>query len=830
MAKNNENRRRHLFPKKRPTTELFTSPNRAMSTARVPARDRAVHGAQLLDRLAQIQQEEQETIHAFEQAKLDGVGIQIEFSSFADAQLIAGQLADERRDITLSNVRPQEDGSIQATVWVPQGALLAFETKIQAYIKGKPPGSRVHDYQKLVDAIADIRLATFTSLWTDDDAVLPDDMNLTVWWEAWLPNVQKRESLLEDFRRAARGIGLQVSDRHVAFPERLVVLVRGSRSQLQNPIVLSMLAEIRRARDTAEFFDGMPALEQIAWVEDLVDRLSLPHNEAPAVCLLDTGVNRGHPLLQQSLSEDKVLTVDAAWGHDDRQGHGTELAGLALFGDLQAALTHEHPIALTHHLESVKILNASNGNEDKEFGSLTIDAVAQPEVRDADRARVFCMAVTSATGRDLGRPSAWSATLDALASDWINDGETRRLFCISAGNIDDPSAWLRYPTVFSEIEYGLESPGQAWNALTVGSYTEKYQIDDEDAQHYIPIAGPGALSPFSSTSTGWDNDWPWKPDVVFEGGNAAHDGEDFVSNFPSLSLLTTNFKPLDRLLTTSWATSASTALAANMAATIMATYPDLWPETVRALIVHSARWTPEMLDQYQIGATPTQRNMNLLRHCGYGVPNMERALWSVSNSLTLIIQESIQPFVRDKGSSVRTCDMHLHDLPWPQDVLQDLGETQVKMRVTLSYFIEPNPGERGFKDKYSYQSHGLRFDVRRRTETEVQFRARVNQRARDEAYDRADPDRGWELGDLSRRRGSLHSDIWVGAAADLANRGQLAVYPATGWWKTRTGLRRFNRKARYALAVSIETPEAVQDIYTAVEAQLAVPVPVEIEI
>jgi hypothetical protein len=832
MAENNDNRRRHLFPNQTPNTERFTSPRKVVIERNVPPRDRTVHGPALLSQLAQIQEAEQDTIDAFEQAELDGVGIQIEFSSFVDAELVAGQLADERRGITLSNVRTQGDGSILATVWVPQGALSVFENKVRAYIAGRPPGTSVRDYQSLINAIANVRMATFASLWTDDDSVLPGDMNQIVWWEAWLPNVPRRQSVLEDFRRLARGIGLEVSDREVAFPERIVVLMQGTREQLQNPIVLSMLTEVRRARDTAEFFNGMPAFEQVPWVEDLAARLDVPDDTAPVVCLLDTGVNRGHPLLQRSLHEDKVLTTDFTWGRHDSQGHGTELAGLALFGDLQAALTHAQPISLTHHLESVKILNSDSGNEDKEFGSLIIDAVAQPEVRDAPRPRVFCMAVTSETGRDRGRPSAWSATIDRLASDWINDGETRRLFCISAGNIRDYAAWLRYPAAFAESDYGLESPGQAWNALTVGAYTEKHQIAEEDAQHYKPVASPGLLSPFSSTSAGWDKDWPWKPDVVFEGGNAARDGVEFACNLSSLALLTTNFEPADRLLTVSWATSASTALASHMAGTIMANYSMLWPETVRALIVHSARWTPIMLEQYRVGATPTQQNTNLLRYCGYGVPNLERALWSVSNSLTLLIQESLQPFLRGQTeSAIKTCDMHLHDLPWPRDMLESLGETQVRLRVTLSYFIEPNPGERGFKDKYSYQSHGLRFDVRRRAETEADFRARINRRARDAEYDGSDTDQGWMLGELSRRRGSLHSDMWVGSAADLANRGQIAIYPSTGWWKTRPGLRRFNQRTRYALTVSIEAPEVEQDIYAAVEAQIvAVPTPTEITI
>lgn len=34
--------------------------------------------------------------------------------------------------------------------------------------------------------------------------------------------------------------------------------------------------------------------------------------------------------------------------------------------------------------------------------------------------------------------------------------------------------------------------------------------------------------------------------------------------------------------------------------------------------------------------------------------------------------------------------MHLHDLPWPSDLLESLGELETRLRVTLSYFVEPS--------------------------------------------------------------------------------------------------------------------------------------------
>lgn len=167
-------------------------------------------------------------------------------------------------------------------------------------------------------------------------------------------------------------------------------------------------------------------------------------------------------------------------------------------------------------------------------------------------------------------------------------------------------------------------------------------------------------------------------------------------------------------------------------------------------------------------------------------------------------------------------DMHLHLLPWPQQELLNLGNIEVEMRVTLSYFVEPNPGiaERGIKGRYRYESHGLRFDVSRPNEDRDQFRQRINKRARDEeegGYQGGGSDPNWLLGTQTRHRGSLHSDIWRGTAAELAGRGMLGIYPALGWWKTLVKQQRYDDTVRYSLVVSIKTQQTDVDLYAAVE-------------
>jgi len=325
---------------------------------------------------------------------------------------------------------------------------------------------------------------------------------------------------------------------------------------------------------------------------------------------------------------------------------------------------------------------------------------------------------------------------------------------------------------------------------------------------------------------------PIKPEVVFEGGNVGTDGYG-CAGIPSLKLLTTHSNITERYFSTFEATSASTALASKFAAEIYAQYPLLWPETVRALLVHSAQWTDEMKNQFTHGTTDRQKAQHLVRCVGFGVPILEKALWSVKNSLALVIEDELQPYEKLRGKQPSTRDMHIHDLPWPKDSLEALGETQVEMTVTLSYFIEPNPSSRNVSGKYSYPSHQLRFNVKRPTESVREFQGRINRHGRDEEEGsaKAPSDPNWLLGDF-RDKGSIHKDVWKGTAVQLAERGQIAIYPAMGWWRTRTKLQRWEKSARYSLVISIAVPETDIDLYAEITNQIETPIttPTEIQV
>lgn len=822
-------KRRHFILRDTSRAVKFTARSAGGgSRPAVPALPRQRHGASLRGQIENLKPAAAAVAQRQRALQLEsGLGLQIQFSSQPDVELAFESLANATKKIELLSVR-HEGNRTFANVFVPDGALEHFERYVSDYLEEKKDKrGRALDHQKLLDTIESIRTAEIRALWTDDPELLPGDPATAFWWEVWLPVREsgKRQAVVEDFRKLARLAECLVSERQVNFPERTVLLMYGSQQQLSRSVTtLNCVAELRHAKETAEFFDSMNVDEQREWADDLLRRSRLqPSDDAvPRICLLDSGVTRAHPLIAPLMDASDLHTVEPAWGVDDRANHGTGMAGLAAYGDLTDALASAGSIGVPHRLESVKLIPATSGNQGdaRHHAYLFMEGVARPEISAPDRPRVFASAVTASDYRDRGRPSSWSAAVDGLAADTDGSGEHPRLFVLSAGNSRDPHAWAQYP--HSLATNLVHDPGQAWNAITVGACTDK--IDTQGHPSLRPVAQAGGLSPFTTTGVAWDRAWPLKPEVVLEGGNAAKDRSGAVG-MTSLNLLTTNNQPLGRLFTTSNATSAASALCSGMVARVMAAYPHLRPETVRALLVHSAQWSQTMRRMF-LPATPNKDDYaQLIRHCGWGIPDLDRALWSAGDSLTLLVEDEVHPYAKVQGKGIVTRHMNLHSLPWPRDELEALQDAPVEMRVTLSYFIEPNPSVRGSTSKYHYPSHRLRFDVQRPLDKSTEsFVARVNAAAQREDGDNpvnpSDPD--WLLGERQRHRGSLHQDVWKGTAADLASRGFIAVYPAAGWWRTRPALDRYGLPARYSLVVSIQTQQTEVDLYAAVEQKIPI--------
>ena len=161
--------------------------------------------------------------------------------------------------------------------------------------------------------------------------------------------------------------------------------------------------------------------------------------------------------------------------------------------------------------------------------------------------------------------------------------------------------------------------------------------------------------------------------------------------------------------------------------------------------------------------------------------------------MTIFVEGTLAP-AHEKDEKGR---LDRHRIAWPRTQLASLGDASVRIRVTLSWFIDPDPGERGQKNRFRYQSHGYRFRMKRFEDDDPAYY--VNRLLRNKGekpppvpaefereadVDEVDSeDEGWLLGPKLRGRGSIISDEWVGTALAAASRDEICVYPVNGWWQ-----------------------------------------------
>ena len=184
-------------------------------------------------------------------------------------------------------------------------------------------------------------------------------------------------------------------------------------------------------------------------------------------------------------------------------------------------------------------------------------------------------------------------------------------------------------------------------------------------------------------------------------------------------------------------------------------------------MVHSADWPQPILSQLVGRGTHWKsiskgKRQQILRDVGYGVPDLERAIMSARNDVTMLAQAEIRPFARaPNGQSAVFNEMHFYDLPWPRMILERLENATVVMKITLSYFIEPNLSGRAATRPDTYRSFGLRFEMKKRTETAAAFRRRLTE-VQDRDAQVAREVSHWLLGPNAIQAGSIHCDLWRG--------------------------------------------------------------------
>lgn len=661
---------------------------------------------------------------------------------------------------------------------------------------------------KLFESAEVIRPTTLLDLWTDRFDRYPRKRG-DHYWEIWT-----RKDYQDSFEAAVEELGLRRYGRPSEFVDTVVRGLIATPVQVQEIVRASAAVVGLRSASTFASDDQQLQPQSADVLKGLVGRVRWPAKDAPVVTVLDTGVQAKHPLIGEALPASRQFTALKFWGTSDHHGHGTKMAGVILYGDLASVPNDRSPLQAVTRLESVVVTEPKGAPPVPARDALrrAVDTV------EKERAiRVYCLAQTAAGELEDGLPTSTSSVLDQLA---YNDGTSTRLFCAAVGNVPHTDQEPYQVGYYADrnSQFGIQSPAQALNALSVGAVTLK----DVRKPRGTPLARAGDLSPTSRTAQAWAKLHSHKPDIVMEGGNFTIDANGLYCSPSAQHLVLTTSGPLPSdTLALVGETSAATAACAGLAGRVLARYPKLRMETVRALMVHAAEWTPAMRAQFNAarsaGLPRTEAYARLLSRFGWGVPNETRLFQSAGNALTMMIEDTLTPYRRGEGSSLPLNEMKYFKLPWPEEALRDLGAGTVEMRCTLSYFIEPDLHAVARDRMERYPSHRLRFDVKRYGEDDAQAQARVNALAEEGDPTEDTSDDGWVLGAAGRHRGTLHHDIWSGPAHRLVERGGISILPVRGWWGDTRRFDRDDRLVHFSLIVSIRTPETGSgDLFTEV--------------
>lgn len=574
-----------------------------------------------------------------------------------------------------------------------------------------------------------------------------------------------------------------------------------------------------------------------------------PAASAPAVGIIDSGIQEAHPMLGAAV--DRIASISFVPGDPSVAdlvrpgGHGTRVAGAVLFGEQVPRSGEATAICW---LQNARVLDSKNQLPEHVQPAIAFSAAVLRLYGGNRNTRIFNHSIT---GRDPCRTthmSAWAAEIDALSA------EFDVLVIQAAGNLPSSSTAPRlgiaehlgagrgYPDYLHEPSCRVANPAQSLQALTVGSVA--YDVFEEVGKRSF---GDVALAPSSFSRAGpgiWN---VIKPEVVELGGDWARSADRALpapaDARPELVRATHDGGPA--VARDAVGTSFAAPKVAHIAAHIQALLPDASSLLYRALIVHSARWpqwAENRLEAYaaerkrcdklkaklkraqkkavEDGETPSDEVVDegllehlerevtrVLGHIGYGLPSLERATRNSAHRTTLVT-------LGHDAITVRECCIFEVRVP---PAIRVHGEARVLVEVTLSYAATPR---RTRRHSQGYQSVWLDWKTNERGESLNSFRARatLNETGEREAGE-AIP---WMLGaqdhhgrvkGVRRSSGSVQKDWAVVELASLGESFCIAVVAHEGHSTDPEA------RANYALAVSFEVVGQEVAIYNHIRAE-----------
>lgn len=661
-----------------------------------------------------------------------------------------------------------------------------FISRVNEYSNGRPPDQVEARYNSFIGGIEEI------SPIDPDDKIGPHMVaqgivntrsissisEYVVDFELWdMGDRLIRESRLDKIERLVHAEGGEIFDRYIG-PSITLARVKVNGGLLLTILSLEDVAGVdfppKPDLITQDALDI--SLENLPVLADL-------DPDAPIIGVIDSGIN-SHPFLTAAIVGS--IGAPASLGTADEWGHGTRVAGVAVFGDMRGQLG-EGLLEPGAKICSAKVINASGNFDDKTLVPNQMrEAIGR--LRSDFGCRIFVIALADTKsvyrGKKLG---AWSATLDGLARD------LDVLIVVAAGNRNPrfggvvEEAVTQYPAYLLEEENRFYEPAGAINVLTVGAIAHGEGIGPDSTENLYmrPITLESQPSPFTRIGPGVGG--AIKPDLIDVGGTYIFDA--FTARLqsgetvPEAGVLTTHHLFLDRLITSGSGTSYSAPRVGFIAAQLLKKFPDASANLLRALLVSSAE--VPIPTQELLSSMDAQAIKNV---CGYGQPNINKAASSESSRVVFYAEESLQ-----------LDHFAVFSIPIPK-IFHERGERYLK--VTLAF----DPPVRN--TRVDYAGYGMAYKVFKGCPPEKlveHFRKRTKgePKAPDISKFECDlsPKKTW------REKSSVQSSSIVFKNKNANDVGEyfLVVQSNAGWSK-------LSGAQRYALVVELGRRESV-DLY-----------------
>ncbi len=415
-------------------------------------------------------------------------------------------------------------------------------------------------------------------------------------------------------------------------------------------------------------------------IDEIPLNIPAPSRTAARVCVLDSGIATNHPLLAPAIAESADF-IDDGDGFD-LNGHGTAVAGVVLYGDIEAC-------NISNYWEpQLLIFNGRVLDQHAEFDIETIENTIIKAVNyfvDEHGCRIFNLSLGNINAPYNGRHvNGLAYVLDKLSRD------LGVLFVVSSGNFTgsvDPevprNSWREeYPEYLLSDESRIVDPAPALNALTVGSLARHNATFD--AQRYPEIA---QLSPASEnqpspfTRHGPSVKGAIKPELVAVGGNLAaplRTGNEHQFTMQGMGVLTCNSKFVGNTLFGEVSgTSFAAPYIAHLAGRVLNYYPKSSANMLRAMLVNHANVPREVESSFPNDMKETYRaahGRDASRDvAGYGIIDESELFRSTENVVVLMSEDGIENNTH-----------HFYELPLPPEFLRTQRAAR-EIRITLSY-------------------------------------------------------------------------------------------------------------------------------------------------